>query len=220
MPCAQTVQFLWKNPLANSDQPNFSKNSDLAPKSWSSVVVVWASCCYPLLGRTRSRGRCWTAIQLSHNPKPSGRAVYGEVDGLDIRGWHSRRLFRGAIPHLCKQERKRSTRRRSSRTYAVFGQLQEGGCWCRGSASTGDWTPQRPPVIDRAISNEYVVKTACACLHLMESQQFQGERFILQHKINNSHDCFILNLHKCRRGRSQLKIPGGKWSQLAVLPND
>jgi len=31
----------------------------------------------PLLGRTRSRGRCWTAIQLSHRPGPSGHAVRG-----------------------------------------------------------------------------------------------------------------------------------------------
>ena len=39
---------------------------------------------YPLLGRTRFRGRCWAAIRLSHRPEPSGRAVCGEVDGLDI----------------------------------------------------------------------------------------------------------------------------------------
>ena len=31
----------------------------------------------PLLGRTRSRGRCWAAIQLSHRPAPSGHAVHG-----------------------------------------------------------------------------------------------------------------------------------------------
>jgi len=39
---------------------------------------------YPLLGRARFRGRCWAAIRLSHRPEPSGRAVCGEVDGLDI----------------------------------------------------------------------------------------------------------------------------------------
>ena len=38
----------------------------------------------PPLGCIRSRGRCWAAIQLSHRPEPSGRAVHGEVDGLDI----------------------------------------------------------------------------------------------------------------------------------------
>ena len=46
----------------------------------------------PLLGRTRSRGRCWAAIQLSHRPAPSGRAVHGEVDGLDIGGQHGRQF--------------------------------------------------------------------------------------------------------------------------------
>jgi len=41
---------------------------------------------YPLLGRDRFRGRCWAAIWLFHRPEPSGRAVHGEVDGLDIGG--------------------------------------------------------------------------------------------------------------------------------------
>ena len=27
---------------------------------------------WPLLGRSRSRGRCWAAIRLSHRPEPSG----------------------------------------------------------------------------------------------------------------------------------------------------
>ena len=30
---------------------------------------------------------------MSHRPEPSGRAVNGEVDGLDIGGQHGRRLF-------------------------------------------------------------------------------------------------------------------------------
>jgi len=38
----------------------------------------------PLLGRTRSQGRCWAAIRLSHRPELSGRAVHGEVDGLEF----------------------------------------------------------------------------------------------------------------------------------------
>jgi len=42
----------------------------------------------PLLAHTRSRGRCWAAIRLSHRPERSGRAVHGEVDGLDIGGQH------------------------------------------------------------------------------------------------------------------------------------
>ena len=49
--------------------------------------------CYcPLLGPTRFRGRCWAAIQLSHRPEPSGRAVHREFDGLDIGGQHGRRF--------------------------------------------------------------------------------------------------------------------------------
>ena len=35
-----------------------------------------------LLGRTRSRGRCWAASWLSHRPEPSGYAVHGAVNGL------------------------------------------------------------------------------------------------------------------------------------------
>ena len=45
-----------------------------------------------LLGRTRSRAQYSAAIQLSHHPEPSGRAVHGEVDGLDIRGQNGRRF--------------------------------------------------------------------------------------------------------------------------------
>jgi len=52
----------------------------------SRFFVVWASSYSPLLGRTRSRGRCWAAIRLSHRPEPSGRAIHWEVDRLDIRG--------------------------------------------------------------------------------------------------------------------------------------
>jgi len=47
---------------------------------------------YPLLGCARSRDRCWAAIRLSHRREPSGRAVHGEVDGLDIGGQHGRRF--------------------------------------------------------------------------------------------------------------------------------
>jgi len=38
----------------------------------------------PLVSRTRSWGRCWAAIWLSHHPEPS---VHGVVDGLDSRGF-------------------------------------------------------------------------------------------------------------------------------------
>ena len=46
----------------------------------------------PLLGRIRSRGKCWAAIQLSHRPALSGHAVHEEVDGLDSGGQHGRRF--------------------------------------------------------------------------------------------------------------------------------
>ena len=54
--------------------------------------IVWASYFNPLLGRTRSRNRCWAAIRLSHRPELSDRAVHEEVDGLDIEGRHGRRF--------------------------------------------------------------------------------------------------------------------------------
>jgi len=44
----------------------------------------------PLLGHTRSQGKCWAAIWLSHHPELAGRAVYEEVSGLDIGGQHGR----------------------------------------------------------------------------------------------------------------------------------
>jgi len=44
---------------------------------WCFFFVIWASHYCPLLGRTRSWGRCWAAIRLSHCPELSGRAVQG-----------------------------------------------------------------------------------------------------------------------------------------------
>jgi len=58
----------------------------------------------PLLGRTRSRGRCWAAIQLSHRPEPSGHAVHGEVDGLDIGRQHGQRFV--LLHHTHKPQRR------------------------------------------------------------------------------------------------------------------
>ena len=59
---------------------------------------------YPLLDRARFRGRCWAAIRLSHRPEPSGRAVHGEVDGLDIGGRHGRRFV--LLRHTHKPQRR------------------------------------------------------------------------------------------------------------------
>jgi len=58
----------------------------------------------PLLGCTRSRGRYWAAIRLSHRPEPSGHAVDGEVDGLDIGGQHGRRFV--LLRHTHRPQRK------------------------------------------------------------------------------------------------------------------
>jgi len=88
-----------------------------------------------MLGRTRSRGRCWAAIWLSHHPEPSGGGVHGEVDRLDIGGNMVdgfvllRRTAEEAMPHLYKQERKLPTpvRRRLSRTQALLGRAIPGG---------------------------------------------------------------------------------------------
>ena len=38
------------------------------------TFFFWVSFYCPLLGRTRSRVRCWATIRLSHRPEPSGRA--------------------------------------------------------------------------------------------------------------------------------------------------
>jgi len=81
--------------------------------------------------------RCWAAIQLSHHPEPSGHALNGEVDGLDIRGQHGWQFVllchthrpRGDKPHLCKQEQKHPTPvwRQLSQTHALLGRVISGG---------------------------------------------------------------------------------------------
>jgi len=60
---------------------------------WFLQLLFLRQLFYPLLGRTRSRDRCWSAIGLSHRPQPSGRAVHEEVDGLDIGWQHGRRFI-------------------------------------------------------------------------------------------------------------------------------
>jgi len=53
----------------------------------------WASWWSPLQGCTRSRARCWAGNRLSHQPEPSGRALHGEVGGLDIGRQPCQSLF-------------------------------------------------------------------------------------------------------------------------------
>ena len=99
--------------------------------------IVWVSSFNPLLGRTRSRGRCRAAIRLSHRPEPSGRAIHGQVDGLDSEGQYGQPVYSSAthsqaaeeaITHLFKQEWKRPTpvRRRLSPTQALLGRAIPG----------------------------------------------------------------------------------------------
>ena len=108
----------------------------------SCFFVVWASCCCPLLGHSKSRGRCWAAIWFSHHPKPPGRPVHGgRWIGHRRTKWsvvcsapHSQ-AAEEAMPHLYKQAWKRPTlvRRRLSRTNALLGRvIPRGGCRCRG----------------------------------------------------------------------------------------
>ena len=54
-----------------------------ASRDLSPFFVVRASCLCPQLGRTKSRGRCWVVIKLSHQPESSGHVLHAEVDGSD-----------------------------------------------------------------------------------------------------------------------------------------
>jgi len=104
------------------------------------ITIVWASCFSPLLGRTRSQGRCWAANGSSQ----SGRAIHGEVDGLDIGRQHGQQfdLLRHTHRpqkwpyHLCKHERKRLTpvQKRLNRTHAVLGRAIPRG-WVRDEST-------------------------------------------------------------------------------------
>jgi len=110
----------------------------------SSSSVFLASLFNPLLGRTRSRGRCWAAIRLSHPPEPSSRAVQwgGRWIGHSSTTWslvcsfatHSQ-AAEEAVSHLYQQERKRPrpVQRRLSRIHAVLGRAIP-----RGGADVGD----------------------------------------------------------------------------------
>lgn len=69
----------------------------------SVIVVVWASCYYQLIGRTRSQDRCWAAIQLSCHPGPSGHVLKREVEELDSKGQHGQQTV--LMPHTYKQEK-------------------------------------------------------------------------------------------------------------------
>ena len=87
------------------------------------LLHLFSEFCKTMLGRSRSRGRCWAAIRLSHRPEPSGGAIHGEVDGLDIGEQHGRRFV--LLPY---------THRLLSRTHRRFlgGSFRKGGCRCRG----------------------------------------------------------------------------------------
>ena len=102
----------------------------------------------PLLGRTRSQGRCWAAIRLPHRPEPSGHAVHEEVDGLDIGGQHGRwfvlrhthRPQRRPYP-ICTS-RSGNSQHRCGGAYAGSRLCLEGSFWGVG-AGVGDENPSR-----------------------------------------------------------------------------
>ena len=48
-------------------------------------------------------GRCWAANRWSHHSEPSGRAIHGEVDGLNIEGQHGRRFV--LLRHTLRPQR-------------------------------------------------------------------------------------------------------------------
>jgi len=52
-----------------------SGNKSVKGNNWN-FFIVWVSSCCPLLGCTRSHGKCSAAIQLSHCPELSGHAVH------------------------------------------------------------------------------------------------------------------------------------------------
>ena len=68
-----------------------TKPSDFMNKK-ASFFIIWASSCNSLLGRTRSRGRCWAAIRLSRHPEPSVNYKSSVAKGVA--------LLRGGCPPL------------------------------------------------------------------------------------------------------------------------
>ena len=52
---------------------------------------------------TKSQGRRWTAIELSHRPEPLRRAVYGGIDESDIGGRHGQRFV--LLHHTHRQQK-------------------------------------------------------------------------------------------------------------------
>ena len=116
----------------------------------------------PLLGHTRSRGKCWAAIPLSHHPDPwighwstTWSTVWSSAPHSQPAG--------EAIPHLCKPEWKHSTlvRRRLSRTHAVLGRvIPRGWVFGVGNESTPSCKvvqPLRLLLVIRPIRRTYVV---------------------------------------------------------------
>jgi len=75
------------------------KNESNTKTTSLSCLLLLSELLKPLLGCTRSWGRCWAAIQLSYRPEPSGHAVHGEVDGLDIGGHNGRYVFCATLTH-------------------------------------------------------------------------------------------------------------------------
>ena len=111
------------------------------PRWCSAVFIVWASS-YALLGRTRSRGRCWAAIRLCRHPETSGHVLHMEFDGLEDGGQHGQRSVPLCHTHRPQKgpyptcvNRSGNVRHRCGSGYAgptlFLGPFQEDGCRCR-----------------------------------------------------------------------------------------
>ena len=124
----------WSVPV--DQYPRISNSAATLGGLASIDFIVWANS-YSLLGRTRSRCRCWAAIRLCHRPEASGRAVHGEVDWLDIGGQHGRRFVLLRHTHRPQRRPYPICTSRSGKWVSSF----EAPCVCTRWAAE-DWVEQ------------------------------------------------------------------------------
>jgi len=141
---------------------------------YASLVLLFLSefFFYPLLGCTKSQGRCWAAIRLSHQPERSGCAVYGEVDGLDIGGWHGQRFVLLCHTHTPQRRPNPICTSRSGNVWHrcggdwagtrlfLGGSFREGGCRCQELKCRVLWGC---PPTSHSIDDPPTVSHVCCC---------------------------------------------------------
>ena len=121
---------------------SFTKNKRLILKLSTVILgrdlflIFWGSYSDRLLDRTRSRGRCWTAIRLSgHSEFLRPCAQWRTTCSTACSSEPHSQTERGTTTHLQNQERRSSTplRRRLSRTHTILGRVIPGdGCQLQG----------------------------------------------------------------------------------------